>query len=52
MSNRFKGSMMLALLVCTGAHAASDCNLGQRYLQLAKDRMAAFAQHEALDFLR
>lgn len=52
MSNRFKGSMMLALLVGTGAHAASDCDLGQRYLQLAKDRMAAFAQDEALDFLR
>jgi outer membrane protein OmpA-like peptidoglycan-associated protein len=55
MSNRFKGSMLLALLAllaCTGAHAASDCDLGQRYLQLAKDRMAAFAQDEALDFLR
>jgi outer membrane protein OmpA-like peptidoglycan-associated protein len=46
------GSMMVALLACTGAQAASDCQLGQRYLQLAKDRMAAFAQDEALDFLR
>jgi outer membrane protein OmpA-like peptidoglycan-associated protein len=52
MSNRLLGSMMVALLACTGAQAASDCQLGQRYLQLAKDRMAAFAQDEALDFLR
>lgn len=52
MSNRFIGSMLLAMLACSSAHAASDCELGQRYLQLAKDRMAAFAQDEALDFLR
>jgi outer membrane protein OmpA-like peptidoglycan-associated protein len=52
MGNSWVGSMMVALLACTGAQAASDCQLGQRYLQLAKDRMAAFAQDEALDFLR
>ena len=52
MSNRLVGSMLLTLLACSSAQAASDCELGQRYLQLAKDRMAAFAQDEALDFLR
>lgn len=52
MGNRLLGSVVLALLACTQASAASDCDLGQRYLQLAKDRLAAFAQDEALDFLR
>jgi outer membrane protein OmpA-like peptidoglycan-associated protein len=52
MSNRLLGSMMLAVLACTNASAASDCALGQRYLQLATDRVAAFAHEEAIDFLR
>ena len=52
MGNRFWGSVLLAAFVCNGAQAATDCQLGQRYLQLAKDRMAAFAPEEALDFLR
>ena len=52
MGNRFVGSVMVAWLACSGAQAASDCQLGERYLALAKDRMAAFAQDEALDFLR
>jgi len=52
MGNRFFASMMLTALVSTTANAANDCDLGQRYLQLAKDRMAAFAQEDALDFLR
>jgi outer membrane protein OmpA-like peptidoglycan-associated protein len=50
--NRVFGSMVLAMLACGSASAANDCELGQRYLQLAKDRMAAFAQEDALDFLR
>jgi outer membrane protein OmpA-like peptidoglycan-associated protein len=52
MGIRLMGAMMLALLACSEAQAVSDCQLGQRYLQLAKDRAAAFAQDEALAFLR
>lgn len=52
MSNRFMSSVLVAVLTCSSVHAANDCQLGQRYLRLAKDRMAAFAEDEALDFLR
>jgi peptidoglycan-associated lipoprotein len=35
-----------------GAAKAEDCTLGQRYLALAKDRIASYANDEALTFLR
>ena len=47
------GWMILgALVLGANAHAADDCALGQRYLSLAKDRIAAYANDEAIAFLR
>lgn len=39
-------------IVFASAADAENCALGQRYLGLAKDRMAAYANDEALTFLR
>jgi len=44
-------SFMTAVALSAGAHA-EDCALGQRYLSLAKDRIAAFANDDAMAFLQ
>ena len=50
---RAMGRWILVCAVSLGATAqAEDCALGQRYLQLAQDRIAAFANDEAIAFLR
>jgi outer membrane protein OmpA-like peptidoglycan-associated protein len=43
-------TLLAALAVGAGARA-EDCELGQRYLSLAKDRIAAYANDEALTLL-
>jgi outer membrane protein OmpA-like peptidoglycan-associated protein len=40
-----------AVALVTNARA-EDCDLGQRYMQLAQDRVAKFANDEAMGFLR
>ena len=50
---RAMGRWILVCAVSLGATAhAEDCALGQRYLQLAQDRIAAFANDDAIAFLR
>jgi outer membrane protein OmpA-like peptidoglycan-associated protein len=44
--------MLVGALAWSATASAEDCALGQRYLALAKDRIAAFANDEALVFLR
>jgi len=45
------GLTLLAALAVSASAAAEDCELGQRYLSLAKDRIAAYANDEALTLL-
>jgi len=45
------GLPLLAALAVTAGARAEDCELGQRYLSLAKDRIAAYANDEALTLL-
>lgn len=44
--------LALVAAVMSSAARAEDCALGQRYLALAKDRIAAYANDEAITFLR
>jgi outer membrane protein OmpA-like peptidoglycan-associated protein len=44
-------TLISAVCVGTSVHA-EDCTLGQRYLSLAHDRIAAFANDDAMAFLR
>jgi len=46
------GLMFLGSLALGAQARAEDCTLGQRYLLLAKDRIAAYANDEAMTFLR
>jgi outer membrane protein OmpA-like peptidoglycan-associated protein len=45
------GLTLLAALAASASAGAEDCELGQRYLSLAKDRIAAYANDEALTLL-
>jgi len=45
------GLTLLAAIAVDASAAAEDCELGQRYLTLAKDRIAAYANDEALSLL-
>jgi outer membrane protein OmpA-like peptidoglycan-associated protein len=45
------GLTLLAAIAVSASAGAEDCELGQRYLSLAKDRMAAYANDEALALL-
>lgn len=42
---------LLAAFAVSSSASAEDCELGQRYLSLAKDRIAAYANDEALTLL-
>jgi outer membrane protein OmpA-like peptidoglycan-associated protein len=46
------GWVLIGTIAPIIAAHAEDCALGQRYLSLAKDRVAAYANDEALAFLR
>jgi len=46
------GLMFIGSLALGTSVRADDCALGQRYLSLAKDRIAAYATDEAMTFLR
>src|SRR5882724_1125636 len=46
------GWTLVTVVAFSTTAAAEDCALGQRYLSLAKDRIAAYANDEALVFLR
>jgi outer membrane protein OmpA-like peptidoglycan-associated protein len=43
--------MLTAILAAPGAQAGPDCSLGQRYLQLSRDREASGANEEAVGLL-
>ena len=43
--------MLIAILAASGVRAQSDCALGQRYLQLSRDRAASGANEEAVGLL-
>jgi outer membrane protein OmpA-like peptidoglycan-associated protein len=46
------GWTLIGAVAFSATAGAEDCALGQRYLSLAKDRIATFANDEALTFLR
>jgi outer membrane protein OmpA-like peptidoglycan-associated protein len=46
------GWISIGAVAWSSATLAEDCALGQRYLALAKDRIASYANDEALTFLR
>jgi outer membrane protein OmpA-like peptidoglycan-associated protein len=46
------GWTLLGAIALSTRAGAEDCDLGQRYLSLAKDRIAAYANDEALVLLR
>ena len=46
------GWTLLSAIALSTSAGAEDCDLGQRYLSLAKDRIAAYANDEALALLR
>jgi outer membrane protein OmpA-like peptidoglycan-associated protein len=46
------GWMFIGTVAWSSVALAEDCALGQRHLALAKDRIAAYANDEALAFLR
>jgi tetratricopeptide (TPR) repeat protein len=46
------GAGLLSMFVWVASVRAEDCVLGQRYLALAHDRIASFANDEAITFLR
>lgn len=43
--------MLAAMLAAAGAQAQTDCSLGQRFLQLSRDRAASGVNEEAVGFL-
>jgi outer membrane protein OmpA-like peptidoglycan-associated protein len=46
------GWAFLFTVLLSGQSRAEDCTLGQRYLSLARDRIAAYKNDEAIAFLR